>query len=379
MNNPFENITIIDYIKTLEQKNIPSVDYRKHIGIYLEFKAREKAIPLTGSLELTPFCNLDCKMCYVHLTKKQFGTRSLLPEEVWKDLIRQAYDCGMRKTSLTGGECLLYPGFEDIYMYLYELGIEPSILSNGILIDEKRLAFFKRYPPKRIQISLYGSSDDAYERVTGHRVFNEVYSNIIRLRETNIPLKIAITPNKYMKDDIELLLKKAEELEVPYFINSSLIVPRENTGRNKLDLSLDDYIKIYRRTYSRKSSVKNTSDLTELQESSHTDSKRYGLKCGGGKSSFAIRYDGILCPCTSLTDIAADPKALGFKKAWEQINNRALNYPLPVECGDCGYLDVCPVCVVLHKDAPQKGHCNTLICERTQRLVKEGFLPSPFD
>ena len=50
MNNPFENITIIDYIKTLEQKNIPSVDYRKHIGIYLEFKAREKAIPLTGSL-----------------------------------------------------------------------------------------------------------------------------------------------------------------------------------------------------------------------------------------------------------------------------------------------------------------------------------------
>ena len=69
MNNPFENITIIDYIKTLEQKNISPVDYRKHIGIYLEFKAREKAIPLTGSLELTPFCNLDCKMGVIQ--KKQ--------------------------------------------------------------------------------------------------------------------------------------------------------------------------------------------------------------------------------------------------------------------------------------------------------------------
>ena len=48
-------------------------DYRRYDAVrkFLNFKARDKGIPLSGTFELTPLCNLDCKMCYVHLNQAQ--------------------------------------------------------------------------------------------------------------------------------------------------------------------------------------------------------------------------------------------------------------------------------------------------------------------
>lgn len=33
-------------------------------------KAIENSIPLHGHFELTPRCNFNCKMCYIHLEEK---------------------------------------------------------------------------------------------------------------------------------------------------------------------------------------------------------------------------------------------------------------------------------------------------------------------
>ena len=45
---------------------------------YLDSKAREKGIPLQGQFELTPLCNFNCKMCYVHLNPEQMNGQSVL-------------------------------------------------------------------------------------------------------------------------------------------------------------------------------------------------------------------------------------------------------------------------------------------------------------
>ena len=48
-------------------------DYRRYETVrrFLNFKARDKGVPISGSFELTPLCNFDCKMCYMHLTTEQ--------------------------------------------------------------------------------------------------------------------------------------------------------------------------------------------------------------------------------------------------------------------------------------------------------------------
>ena len=105
-------------------------DYRRYQAVrrFLSFKARDKGVPISGSFELTPLCNLDCKMCYVHLNRDQMQGASLLTVDQWKSIIDQAIGAGMMYARITGGECLTYPGFREIYLYLRSKGIETVIL-----------------------------------------------------------------------------------------------------------------------------------------------------------------------------------------------------------------------------------------------------------
>lgn len=112
---------------------------------YLEEKARRKGVPIRGQFELTPLCNFDCKMCYVHLNPDQTQDNGIMSVEQWKDLISQAWKAGMYKAVLTGGECLSYAGFEEIYLYLHGLGCEINVLTNGALLNERWIHFFREH------------------------------------------------------------------------------------------------------------------------------------------------------------------------------------------------------------------------------------------
>ena len=178
-----EPSSALQYLKELRQENGRRIWSLRSFNQYLDAKARQMGVPLTGQFELTPLCNFSCKMCYVHLDAEQLKGRALLSVETWKDLIHQAWEAGMMHVTLSGGECLTYPGFEELYVYLNELGLRTSIFTNGVLIDDHHISLFKIYRPRSIRITLYGATEDEYEAVTGHRVFHIVYNHIIRLRD----------------------------------------------------------------------------------------------------------------------------------------------------------------------------------------------------
>ena len=136
---------LIELLRYLRLENIPEEMHKTYIDDYFEDRARKKGIPLKGQFELTPFCNLDCKMCYVHLNKEQMKNKQLLDPEQWEMLMKQAIDSGMRKAVLTGGECLTYSGFEKLYLYLQSRGIEVQVYTNGILLTKKKIEFFKKF------------------------------------------------------------------------------------------------------------------------------------------------------------------------------------------------------------------------------------------
>ena len=153
--------TLRELLRQLDQQGI--YDYRRYRAMrrFLGFRAREKNQPISGTFELTPLCNLDCKMCYVHLQREQLHGAALLPVDRWMEIMRQAIDAGMLFAALTGGECLTYPGFRDLYRFLRDRGVEVSILSNGLLMDAEMVEFLKRNPPAAIQITVYGASEEA--------------------------------------------------------------------------------------------------------------------------------------------------------------------------------------------------------------------------
>ena len=365
--------SLFQLIKELKNKNIPENQYIQYVERFLEFKARKKRVPVSGTFELTPLCNFDCKMCYIHLDKKQFS-KQLLAVESWKRIIIEAQKAGMLKASLTGGECLTYPGFDDIYFFLRERGIRCAILSNGYFMDETRVDFLRKNPPALIQITLYGGSEEVYEKVTGKRAFQRVYRNICMLRDAGLNVTIGITPNEFMYDDRYKVIDAAQSTGVPYHINAALITPRAETGREKKDITVEHYIEMVNYSNQLKHVESRPVDLTELPEENSSGSKRYGLQCGGARSGFTIRYDGTMSPCAALDSITSNPLEVGFKNAWEDIVKQADRYPLPEECSGCAYEFSCFHCVAMHKDAPVFGHCNPQICERTKKMISSGII-----
>ena len=368
--------SLVDILSDMKARGASDREVRKGFNRYMETVARQKRIPLHGSFELTPLCNLDCKMCYVHLNGASFGSDRLIPVDRWKGLILEAHRAGMLYASLTGGECLTYPGFDELYLSLREAGVMPAILTNGLLLDEKRIEFFKKYPPSMIQVTLYGSSEDAYERVTGHRVFGRICHNIEMLRQARLRAHLAITPSAYMKDDARPLLETAKALGLPFGINAHLIPPREETGRALDDLSVGGYVEMYRAMKAQRGEELTPVDPVELPDVGGGAKEAYGFQCGGGRSAFAIQYDGAMSPCSSMGEIRTYPVEEGFLNAWHRLNALVDAYPMPAECTGCAYKYNCLYCPAVHKNA-RPGHCDPQICERTKRLIREGFMPLP--
>lgn len=367
--------TLRELLRQLDQQGI--YDYRRYRAMrrFLGFRAREKNQPISGTFELTPLCNLDCKMCYVHLQREQLHGAALLPVDRWMEIMRQAIDAGMLFAALTGGECLTYPGFRDLYRFLRDRGVEVGILSNGLLMDAEMVEFLKRNPPAAIQITVYGASEEAYERVTGKRAFARVMQNVRALRDAELPLCIAVTPNAYMRDGAALLrLLHGEGL--PFSINAGLMQPRAETGRALADAGLDAYVDLRKLALELKGEAAEPEcDPDALPDGggARSDAAR-GVRCGAGRSGFSINWRGEMKPCNTFPCEGADVLSLGLPEAWRRTNAAARNYPRPAECGGCFYESVCKHCAVEHAAGAAPGHASPAICAWGKRMVAEGLL-----
>lgn len=100
---------------------------------YLFDRASRTLTPLSGTFELSPVCNLACKMCYVRKTPGEVAASPRPPVGLiqWLSIAEQARDAGMLYLLLTGGEPFLWQDFWPLYERLSTMGFLISINSNG--------------------------------------------------------------------------------------------------------------------------------------------------------------------------------------------------------------------------------------------------------
>lgn len=369
--------SLIELLAELDAQDVQGYWRFKIINEWLTLKARQLDLPESGSFELTPLCNLDCKMCYVHLNANQLKTgERLLTVDEWKEIIRQAVEAGMAYATLTGGECLTYPGFQEIYQYLFSLGIVPSVLTNGRLLTEDLIAFFVKYPPASLQVTLYGSCEEAYEKVSGHRAFQEVLDGIQRAKHAGLNLYLAITPSRYMQEDAEELLNTVHALNVPYTISASTIPARSETGREVKEFSVevDALSRINEKEREFFSSLQAAESIKPLPRYIPPDAGKtlWGLPCGGAHSSFHVNWKGELSPCIAFSD-AVHQQILekGFMTAWNQIQQSMSGYRPPEECTKCESSWRCVTCPGEKNTGQIQGKLNPSVCEKVHRRIED--------
>ena len=162
-------------------------------------QATKERVPLTGAFELSPLCNFSCRMCYVRRTaeeaRNQGGVRTL---EFWLDVARQAKEAGTIFPLLTGGETFLYPHIRELYEAMCEMGMQVSINSNGSCITEEVIEWLQETPPTRVNITLYGGSNESYGRLCGDQHgFDKVRRGVELLAENGIRFQFncSLTPD----------------------------------------------------------------------------------------------------------------------------------------------------------------------------------------
>ena len=367
--------SIFDLIEGMKKADTSEdVVYRK-VSAFLQGRARETDTPYSGHFELTPLCNLDCKMCYVHLDSNQIKSNRLLSADEWICLMQQAIDAGMAKASLSGGECLTYPDFNKVYLYLKSKGIAISVLTNGVLLDRERIQFFLKHKPRKIQVSVYGTSDDAYERVTGNKVYSAVINNIIAAKNAGLPIKVSITPSRYMRGDIKNIIQTVKDLDIPYAINIGIMTPRRGTEREKTehDISIDEYIEVIRYNRAINGRTLNPAEAIEPLDTKGTDVVNEGLRCGAGRSTFSINWLGIMNPCTQMSSIASNPLLVGFENAWKSNNIEVKSFPRFIDCVKCKYSYACDFCAAENEKLGSRYLLNKKWCDKTRKMVSYGL------
>lgn len=339
-------------------------------------KMAQSGAPGKGVFELTCRCTLDCKMCYIHTKEMNCDTIAREKDgKWWISQIEKAYEAGMLFALLTGGECMLHPAFEEIYLHLFKRGIRTRINTNGTLLTEERVEFFKRYPPEEIQVTLYGSNDERYEAVTEHRVYHQVVSALERLNESGIPFLVSLTPCRQSIDDIPNMISFLKEKKYRYAVSAWLFEANSETGRSKKDYEATVAQQVECMRILRGTKYEGI-PYNELPEpGGKATEKKYGMRCTAARSSFWLTWDGYIQPCSAQhnTKIICDD----FHEAWEQLKSCSSAFERPIECEGCVYLRACPNCQVYRCQGAEKGHCNKQICEYTMRLISEGIIPFP--
>ncbi len=195
---------------------------------YLAEKAIRMKIPLSGTFELSPLCNFSCRMCYVRKTQKEIeeSPRGMLTLEDWRRIAREAKKAGVLYLLLTGGEPLLWPDFWPLYEELIDMGFLVSINTNGTLIDDVVIEKFRKRPPQKINITMYGASDATYQRLCGaDNVFSKVDKAIRGLIDHNIMVKINCSLTPENAGDLDWIVDYAKERNTKLTVTTYMFPP----------------------------------------------------------------------------------------------------------------------------------------------------------
>jgi len=130
-------------------------------------KTKAKRIPFSFEMELTARCNNNCQHCCINLPvgDRKAREQELSLEEI-KEIIDQAVSMGALWCLITGGEPLLREDFFSIYLYMKKKGLLVSVFTNATRIEEEHIRLFQKYPPRDIEVTVYGVTQDTYARVT---------------------------------------------------------------------------------------------------------------------------------------------------------------------------------------------------------------------
>lgn len=333
-----------------------------------QFRLRslKERIPLTGMLELTSRCNLRCVHCYLGPQEVAHAKReSELSTAAVKDLIDQFADAGCLYFAITGGDPMMRKDFAEIYLHAKQRGLMLTILCDGVLVTEKIAELFRDYPPRQVEISLYGATEETYERVTRVKGSHaKCLRGIDRLLEAGVKVEIKTVLMTLNEHELDAMRKLAEDRGCGFRFDSAIFPCLPDSSKEPMKLRVDA-----------KTAVAKEFDDPTLRDSwlSYWE-KRKNLpesktlyRCGAGVTGFYADPFGAISPCLMTTQYRYPVGEKSFKERWDEDLHELRSKTAQrddYECTSCEKRSMCSGCPAFnfletgHEDQKSQYKCD---------------------
>lgn len=324
------------YHKLKELKSVPFGPFKGRMARFRQ--------PLVGVVEITPYCNFACPHCYV----KGFKDVDVLTVDDYKKIAAIFKDKGILNITITGGEPFSRPDFKDIYMAFKNEGFLIDIFTNASLIDEEMAKFLSKYPPRSLDITLYGVSDKEYQQFTGVKdAFSKVINSLDLLTKYGVffTTKMILNINNYTR--LDEYNKLAVSFNSPFRYN--VVIGKGNStlkSGEEITLSPEKIIEIESQDPLRKEIFKTLAKkCNNLPFDCQSDKNWSQYPCLAGIDKVFIGYDGKMSPCMTLREKGLNIFTYGYDKVWSYWGEkRKEKLPDDFKCIDCKYFPICTPC-----------------------------------
>lgn len=356
------------------------------IAKHLWDKAGSQRIPLTGAFELLPTCNLACKMCYVRKTPKEVEEAGgLLPADFFLQVADEAMKMGMLFPLLTGGEPFLRQDFQQIMAGMLERGLQVSINSNGTMIDEDMAKWLGIHRPVRINITLYGASEESYQELCGNGdAFNRVRKAVEWLKKYQVPVKFNTSITRYNVGDLEKIMEYAHSVGSPLEVAPYMFPPvRRDAGmvghNDRLSPEEAGHVKV------KSDYLQNNPDWflmqaerfryfvppTEEMIRKQAKGEGHKMNCRAGRCSFWLDWQGNIGCCGMYSAVHQSLLKYSFEEAWNSIVEETNKVRYSPICGNCPNYRLCHSCIAMvYNECGERNGRPEYLCRMYEAAAK---------
>lgn len=261
-------------------------------------EAPTSTTPIEAEIHLTHKCNLKCLHCFQE-SERESEKFQHLSVKSWIEIFNQFEDINLHNVTISGGEPLFYKGFNELIQQIVSKRLTFSILTNGILINDKNIDYLC-VPNVNLSISLDGHNAEIHDLLRGKGAFDRVIISIKKLIQKNAKISISTTIHKYNYRLLRELVLFLIDIGVQR-LGLVLIEPMGRAERNNwLILSNDDIKYINESIKKIEIDFKNQIELTVadlISEDAITNDSVDIIYCSAGTKRIAISADGLLYPC----------------------------------------------------------------------------------
>lgn len=338
-------------------------DINNPIMRYLYYKGAAAKRPVSGTFELTPCCNMNCRMCYVRLSREEqraTGYREKTADE-WIVLAKEAKEEGMVSLLLTGGEPFLRQDLEEILAKTQEMGLVVQMNTNATLINEKNIIWLKKHPPTRMNVTLYGGSDTTYDRLCRNpKGYTQAVNGIRLLRDAGIHVGINVSLTPDNEQDLENIFENIRSFGLSARPTTYMFPPvRKPDGvsgdgnsrftpehAGKVQLRADQLRLGEEEFKKRLQMLHHRMCIYDKDDECMRDSGK-PMRCMAGLCAFWVTWDGRMTPCGMMNKPEEFPFETGFKRAWKGIVSTIEKEVIDNTCISCEKRFSCSVCRAL--------------------------------